>query len=116
MARRKVLVEGQAALDARRRPAVDDLEVGGADRNGVDPDQNFRAPRHWGGLVAEEEFVRVSQNPGFHSPGDEKFRRSRNAGRIVHWRAPICDAGRYWADKMLERGRAKIRQACLAKA
>ena len=27
---------------------------------------------------------------------------------------PICDLGRYWADRILERGRAKIRQqACL---
>ena len=66
MAGRKVLVEGQAALNARRRSAMDDLKVGGADGNGVDPDQDFCAPRHRGGLVAQQKLVRVSQNPGFH--------------------------------------------------
>src|SRR6202040_2229713 len=34
MAWREVLVEGQAALNARRRAAVNDLEIGSADRNG----------------------------------------------------------------------------------
>src|ERR1700704_2364951 len=45
MARCKILVERQAAPDVRRRPAVDDLEVGCADGNGIDADQNFRPSR-----------------------------------------------------------------------
>jgi hypothetical protein len=36
MAGRKILVEGQAAANACRRTAVDDLQIGGADRNRVD--------------------------------------------------------------------------------
>jgi hypothetical protein len=41
VAGREILVEGQAALNDRRRAAVNDLKVGCADWNCVDADQNF---------------------------------------------------------------------------
>jgi hypothetical protein len=44
--RREVLVEGQAALNAGRRSPMDDFEVGCANRNGIDANQHFGAPRH----------------------------------------------------------------------
>ena len=45
MARREVLVEGKPALDAGRRSPVNDFEVGGTDRDGIDADQHFGAAR-----------------------------------------------------------------------
>ena len=70
---RKILVEGQAAADARRRAAMDDLEIGGADCHRVDADQNFRAPGYRRRFVAQEKLVRVTQNPGFHLLRHMKF-------------------------------------------
>src|SRR6202022_5211728 len=55
MAGCKILVEGHAAADARRRSAANDLEVGCADRDRVDANQYFRAPRNRRGLVAQEK-------------------------------------------------------------
>ena len=75
MAGREILVEGQAAADARRRAAVDDLKVGRADRHRVDADQHFRAPRNRRGLVAQQKLVRIAQDPGFHLRGNGKFGR-----------------------------------------
>src|SRR5262245_44183211 len=66
MAWGKVLVEGQAALNAGRRSAVNDLEVGCADRNRVDADQNLGAPRNRRGLVAQEELVGPAEHPSLH--------------------------------------------------
>jgi hypothetical protein len=54
VAGREVLVEGQAAADARRRAAMDDLEIGGADRHRVDADQNFRAARNRRRFLAQQ--------------------------------------------------------------
>src|SRR6266478_4705056 len=73
VARREVLVEGQAALNARRRAAVNDLKVGCADRNGVDADQNLRAFWNRCGFVAQEKFVRVAQHPSLHLLRNRKF-------------------------------------------
>ena len=50
---RKVLVEGQAALNARRRTGMDDFKVGRADRNRVDPDQNLGAGGNGYRLLAQ---------------------------------------------------------------
>jgi hypothetical protein len=65
MAGGEVLVEGQAAQNARGRPAMDDFKVGCADRDGVDPDQNLRASRDRRGLVAQEKLVRVARTQAF---------------------------------------------------
>ena len=66
MARREILVEGQAAQDAGGRAGVDDFEIGGADCDRVDADQHFRAARHRHRLVAQEELVGLAQYPGLH--------------------------------------------------
>jgi len=84
VAGRKILVEGQAALDARRRSRMDDLEVGGADRHRVDAHQRFGPPRNRGGLVAQEQFVGAAQNPGLHLRGHRDIGRGLDAGRVVH--------------------------------
>ena len=74
MAGRKILVEGQAALNACRRAAVDDLKIGCADRDRVDADQDFGAAGNRCGLVAQKKLVRAAQDPGFH------LRRHRKIG------------------------------------
>jgi hypothetical protein len=38
VAGREIPVEGQAATNAGRRAAMNDFEIGGADRNRIDPD------------------------------------------------------------------------------
>jgi hypothetical protein len=40
---REILVEGKAALNARRRARMNDFEIGGTDCHRIDPDQDFRA-------------------------------------------------------------------------
>src|SRR5260370_41250514 len=66
MAGRKILVEGQAALNARRRAAVNDLKIGCADRDRVDADQDFGAAWNGWGLITQEKLVRSAHDPGFH--------------------------------------------------
>src|SRR5262249_49244924 len=60
MARRPVLVERQAALDQRGRAVGDHVEVGGADRYGVDAHQHFGFLRHWHRLVDELQLPRIA--------------------------------------------------------
>jgi len=55
------------------RAAMDDLEIGGADRHRVDADQNFRATRNGRRFLAQQQLVRVAQDPGFHVWGNGKF-------------------------------------------
>ena len=51
VARREVLVERLATKDQGRRAVFDDFKIGGADSDGVDSHQNFRALRHGDWLV-----------------------------------------------------------------
>ena len=69
----EIFVEWQAALNARGRAGVDDLEVGCADGDRVDADQNLRVPRNGRRLVAQHKLIRVAQNPSFHPPRNRKF-------------------------------------------
>src|SRR5581483_3469144 len=55
---REVLVERQAALNRCRRPVIDDLEVGRADRDRVDANKDFCLFRNRYGLVRDAELPR----------------------------------------------------------
>src|SRR5882724_7422659 len=88
MAGRKILVERQAALDVRRRAAVNDFKIGCADRDGVDADQDFGAPWNRCGFVAEKNLIRIAQDPRLHLSGNRKFRRYSDTGGVVHGADP----------------------------
>src|SRR5258708_36443506 len=66
MARRKVLVEGQTTLNAGRRARMDDLKVSRADRDRIDPDQDFRACRNGHRLATPREADRAVPNTSLH--------------------------------------------------
>ena len=74
VARREVLVERLATIDHRRRAAFDNFKIGGADRDGVDSHQNFRALRHGDWLVRQLKLARISEHPGLHLVRDWKIR------------------------------------------
>jgi hypothetical protein len=74
MAGREILVERQATPDAGRRAAMDDFEVSCADGNGVDAHQHFGASGDWRGFVAQDQLVRVAQDPGLHLRGGREIR------------------------------------------
>src|SRR5579885_2350356 len=67
------------------RAVIDDLEIGGADGDGVDAHQHFRLLRHRHRLLSDAELARVAEYPGAHHVGDRKFVVvGLHAGRCVH--------------------------------
>src|SRR5271165_7196316 len=66
MTRREAAVERELAIDYCRQPVLDDLDVGGAHRYGVDPDQHLGAPRLRDRLFDQSQFFRVAEHPGLH--------------------------------------------------
>jgi hypothetical protein len=73
VAGREILVEGQAAPNARWGARVDDLKVGCANRNRIDADQDFCARWNRCRFVTGKKLIRVAQNPGFHPLRNWKF-------------------------------------------
>ena len=80
VAGREVLVERHAALDRGRRAVIDDLEIGGADRDRIDAHQHLGALRHRHRLVRELEFAGIAEHPGLHRVGDRKILAGLHAG------------------------------------
>ena len=74
VAGREVLVERLAAADHRRRTVRDDLQVGGADRHGIDAHQHLGAARHRHRLLHQAELAGIVQHPGLHLVRDWKIR------------------------------------------
>ncbi|WP_354067736.1 hypothetical protein [Bradyrhizobium sp. OAE829] len=52
---------------------MNDLKVGRADRDCIDPDQDFSPCGNGHRLVPQGELIRVAENPGFHAIRDEQF-------------------------------------------
>jgi len=73
-----------SALDQRRGAVVDDLEVGGADRDRVDAHQHFGPARHRHRLVDQLELIGIAQHPGLHRVGDGQIGARLHAGGCVH--------------------------------
>src|SRR3954468_13197859 len=84
VAGREVLVEGQAALDLRRQPVLDDLQVGGADGDAVDAHEDLSALRRGNGLVDERQLARVIQDPCLHGVRNGKRRIHLHVVRLRH--------------------------------
>jgi hypothetical protein len=54
---------------------MNDFEIGGTDRNGVNPDQDLSARGNGYWLFKQQQLVRVAQHPGFHPVGNGKCGR-----------------------------------------
>jgi hypothetical protein len=80
VAGRKILVERHAALDRGRRAVVDDFEIGGANRDRVDTDQNFGALGHRHRLLGKFQLAGIAQHPGFHGVRDRIIRARFHSG------------------------------------
>ena len=80
MARRPVLVERQAALDQRRRPVGDHVEVGGADRDRIDAHQHLGLLRHRHRLVLQRELAGIAQHPRLHRVGNREVLARLHSG------------------------------------
>ena len=89
VARREILVEGQAAQDARWRAGVDDLKIGRADRDRIDTDQNFGPRRHRRRLVAQEKLVRDRPAPRPSSGRGQGSRMTSSRQMAGTWVDPL---------------------------
>ena len=95
VARRKAFVERRSAVDDRGQPVLDDLDVGGADGDGVDAHQHFGAAGFGHRLFDQAEFVRAAQHPGLHGLGNREC-----VGLRCHVRAPRAETvGKYRAGR-----------------
>src|SRR6516164_7120601 len=102
MARREVLVERQAALNRRRRPVIDDFEIGGADRHRIDAHQHFRLLRYWDRLGRDVKLTRLPEHPSPLRIRDRKFVViCFNAGGCVHVPPPKIMTDRSIRDGLL---------------
>src|SRR6516165_5469540 len=73
MARRKPSVEGRPAIDYRRQSVADNLDVGGANRDCVDPHKHLRGSGLRHGLFDQHQFFRVAEHPRLHGVWDREF-------------------------------------------
>ncbi|OIQ67381.1 hypothetical protein GALL_510390 [mine drainage metagenome] len=86
MARREILVVGQAALDHRRRTMMDDLKIRCANRNRIDANQNLGPLGHRNGFRCQGQLTGIAQHPGAHRFGNGKIRRDLDIVGLVHRR------------------------------
>ena len=80
----EVLVVRHAAKDQRRRPVIDDLEIGRADRDRVDAHQHLGLLRHRYRLVPEQQLAGIAEHPCLHGVGDGIIRARLYSGWRVH--------------------------------
>jgi hypothetical protein len=86
MARGEPLVERQLALDQRRQPVLQNLDVGGADRDRVDPQQHLGRTRLGHRLLGERQLVGIAEHPCLHRRRDRVLVGAgghRNAPQII---------------------------------
>ena len=66
VSRRKVLVEGIAAVNLSRRTMINDFQVSSTNGNCINPNENFRLFRHRHIFFFERYFARASKDPSIH--------------------------------------------------
>ena len=71
---REALVERQFAVDHRRHAVADDLDVGGADRDRIDPHQHLRRSRLRHRLLDQGQLLRLAEHPGLHRVAESGIR------------------------------------------
>src|SRR6266545_4819869 len=90
---REVLVVRQAAANQRRRPVIDDLEIGRADRDRVDAYEDFGPLRHRHRLLAQRKLAGIAEHPCFHRLRDGVIPARLDSGWCVHWNFLPAHAG-----------------------
>ncbi len=83
VARGEILVEGGAALDDGRQSFGDDLHVGPADRDRVNPHQDLGGTRLRNGLFRQPELFRTVEDPGLHRLGNGEILCLRFSGHAL---------------------------------
>src|SRR6516225_9973582 len=89
----EVLVVRHAAPDQRRRPVIDDLEVGRADRDRVDAHQHLGLLRHRDRLLPQRKLAGIAEHPRLHGVRDGIVRAHFYSGWRVHM-VPLDTRGR----------------------
>src|SRR6516225_1055626 len=105
--RRKAPIERELAIHQRRDAMFEDLDVGRAYRDRIDPDQHFGGARLRHRFLHRDQLFRVTQHPGLHCFGDPVFvgavlRHAKAPARVLFSR--IGGTGR------LRRAEPNIRQ------
>ena len=80
----EVLVVRHAAKDQRRRPVIDDLEIGRADRDRVDAHQHLGLLRHRHRLVPQQQLAGIAEHPCLHGVGNGIIRARFYSSWRVH--------------------------------
>src|SRR6516225_6345605 len=89
----EVLVVRHAAPDQRRRPVIDDLEVGRADRDRVDTHQHLGLLRHRYRLLPQRKLAGIAEHPRLHGVRDGIVRARFYSGWRIHM-VPLDMSGR----------------------
>src|SRR5262245_13213323 len=63
---------------------IDDLEIGGADRNRVDAHEHLGLLRHRYRLLLQSELAGIAEHPGLHGVGDRIVLAGLHSGGCVH--------------------------------
>src|SRR5262249_53616608 len=61
-----------------------DLEIGGANRHGVDAHQDLGLAWNRHRLVLEDELTRIAEHPCLHGVGDRERSAGPHSGRSIH--------------------------------
>ena len=85
VADRKVLVEGRTTLDHGGNAVAQNLEIGRADRHGVDSHQHLGCRRLRYRLVDEQYLVRSAQYPSLHPVRDTDF----VGQKVLRWHCSV---------------------------
>src|SRR5262245_27975554 len=80
----EILVVRHAAPDQRRRPMIDDLEIGRADRDRVDAHQDLGLFRHRYRLLPQRKLTGIAQHPRLHGVWDAIVRARLYSRWLVH--------------------------------
>src|SRR5262252_9066231 len=80
----EVLVVRHAAPDQRRRPVIDDLEIGRADRDRVDAHQDLGFFRHRYRLLPQRKLAGIAEHPRLHGVRDGIIGARFYSGWRVH--------------------------------
>jgi hypothetical protein len=67
---RETLVVRVAALNLGGRAVINDFQIGGADRHGVDANQNLGARRRGNRFVFKRQLTGIAKHPGLHGRGN----------------------------------------------
>src|SRR5215831_3481936 len=80
----EILVVRHAAPDQRRRPVIDDLEIGRADRDRVDAHQDLGLFRHRYRLLSQRKLTGIAEHPRLHGVRDGIVRARFYSSWRVH--------------------------------